>query len=312
MEDVAGFYVYLQNRNEPGELFRHYMKRTILILVAATAMGWNACAWNDLGHATIAEVAQRHLTPKAAKAVAGYLDGMKLASVASDANKCRAYWTVDLGFIPTNPDDARVAFLTDFDRTQPLNISPWSHSITVDENMNPYPTDNLDGAYINNDCYYVKILSEKLRREAATMDPVERKRAISLIVHFIGDMHCPVHIVYLPSNTAKGHFDVTYKGRRTNYHSFWDSSVYGGLPGGFLELAYLVDSKSKKEIREITAGDVYDWAKDSATRSLEAYELVKPGDVIPDTFPYDVRPLLYSQLRNAGYRLAAVLNDIFR
>ena len=57
MEDVAGFYVYLQNRNEPGELFRHYMKRTILILVAATAMCWNACAWNDLGHATIAEVA---------------------------------------------------------------------------------------------------------------------------------------------------------------------------------------------------------------------------------------------------------------
>lgn len=289
-----------------------HMKKSIASIIAVLAICQTAFAWADLGHATIAEVAQKHLTPKAAKAVAEYLDGMKLASVASDADKYRSYWTLDLGFIPTNPDDARVAFLTDFDRTQPLNISPWSHSITVDENMNPYPTDNLDGAYINNDCYYVKILSEQLKREAATMDPVERRKAISLIVHFLGDMHCPVHIVYLPSNTAKGHFDVTFKGRRTNYHSFWDSSVFGSVPGGFLDLAYLVDTKSKKEIGEITKGDVYDWAKDSAVCSLEAYELVKPGDVIPDTFPYDVRPLLYSQLRKAGYRLAAVLNDIFR
>lgn len=285
--------------------------KKILLMSVAMMLCQSMFAWNDVGHSTIAEVAQRHLTPKAAKAIAEYLDGMKLASVASDADKYRSYWTLDLGFIPTNPDDARVAFLKDFDRSTPLNISPWSHSITVDENMNPYPTDNLNGAYINNDCYYVKILSEKLRKEAATMDPVERRKAISLIVHFIGDMHCPVHIVYLPSNTDKGHFEVTYKGRRTNYHSFWDSSVFV-VPGGFLEMAYLVDSKSAKEIREITRGDVYDWAKDSATKSLEAYELVKPGDVIPDTFPYDIRPLLYSQLRNAGYRLAAVLNDIFR
>ena len=74
----------------------------------------------------------------------------------------------------------------------------------------------------------------------------------------------------------------------------------------------MVDTSSKKEISEITNGDVYDWGRDSATRSLEAYELVHPGDVIPSTFPYDVRPLLYSQLRNAGYRLAAILNEIFK
>lgn len=288
------------------------MKRLIIVGLALLGIGLNASAWGDLGHATIAEVAQRHLTPKAAKVLDEYLDGMKLASIASDADKYRSYWVMDLGFVPTNPDDARVSFLKEFDFTTPLNISPWSHSITVDKDLNPYPTDNLDGAYINNDCYYVKILAEKLRNEAATMDPAERRKAIALIVHFIGDMHCPVHIVYLPDNTDKGHFDVTFGGRKTNYHSFWDGPVMNGLPGGFQEMAYLVDTKSKREIREITKGDVYDWAKDSATQSLQAYELVKPGDVIPSTFPYDVRPLLYSQLRNAGYRLAAQLNEIFK
>ena len=288
------------------------MKKIIILCVAALGLCLNASAWGDLGHATIAEVAQHHLTPKAEKALYEYLDGMKLASIASDADKYRSYWVLDLGFVPTNPQDARVDFLTDFDFSTPLNIAPWSHSITVDENMDPYPTDNLDGAYINNDCYYVKILAEKLKKEAATMDPVERRKAIALIVHFIGDMHCPVHIVYLPNNTEKGHFDVIWNGRKTNYHSFWDGPVMNGLPGGFQEMAYLVDTKSKKEIKQITKGDVYDWAKDSAIKSWEAYELIHPGDVIPGTFPYDIRPLLYSQLRNAGYRLAEQLNEIFK
>ena len=125
-------------------------------------------------------------------------------------------------------------------------------------------------------------------------------------------MHCPVHIVYLPGNTGKGNFDVTYKGRKTNYHSFWDGAALNSFQGGFMELAYLIDTKSRNEIKEITAGDVYDWGKDSATKSLEAYELVKPGDTIPDNFPWDIRPLAYGQLRNAGYRLAAILNEIFK
>lgn len=286
------------------------MKKTFLTILAIIVCTNTSFAWTDLGHAAIAEVAQRHLTPKAARAVAKYLDGMRLPSVASDADKYRSYWVLDLGFVPTNPDDARVAFLKDFDRTTPLNISPWSHSITVDSNMNPYPTDNLDGAYINNDCYYVKKLAEQLR-DAEHMDPAERSRAIALITHFIGDMHCPVHIVYLPDNVAKGHFDVYVGSKKTNYHSYWDYNMTNAIPGGFEEIASLVDTKTKKEIKEICRGDVYDWAKDSATRCAEVYEWVKPGDTIPSTFPYDHRDVLYTQIRNAGYRLAAQLNAIF-
>ena len=285
-------------------------KRIAAVCTALLFVGQTAFAWGSLGHATVAEVAQRHLSPKAAKAIDKYLNGMKLASIASDADKYRPYWVVDLGFVPTNPDFARVPFLKD--QSLPLNFAPWSHSITVDKDMRPYLTDNLDGAYINNDCYYVKMLSEKLKNEAETMDPSERMKAIALIVHFLGDMHCPVHIVYTHADMAKGHFEVTYKGRKMKYHAFWDDTIFSGLPYGFQELAYLVDNKSRREMKTICEGDVYDWGSDSAVKSWEAYERVHPGkDIIPDTFPFDVRPLLYSQLRNAGYRLAELLNEIF-
>ena len=133
------------------------MKKTLLMaLLVPTLLFVNlieSAAWGQIGHSTIAQVAQDHLTPEAKQALHKYLDGLPLAIIASDADVYRAQWTVDLGFRPTNPEDARVSWLTDFDFSTPLNISPWTHSITVDMNFNCYPTDNLNGAYINNAAY---------------------------------------------------------------------------------------------------------------------------------------------------------------
>ena len=291
------------------------MKRSIVIMLCAFALisfTPEASAWGKLGHATVGQVAWNHLTPKARKAILEYTGGVDLPQIASDADIYRSFWTLDLGFVPTNPDDSRVSFLTEFDFTSPLNISPWSHSITVDENFKCYETDNLNGAYINNDAYYVTILSRKLREGAAGMDPEERYRAIALITHFLGDMHCPMHIVYLPKNTVKGHIDIVYKGKQTSLHSFWDGTVFSAYPWSYGDMAAAVDHASKAEIMEITKGDVYDWASRSAEASWDANVCWKEGDTLPSTYPTDVRPLLFSQLRDGGLRLAKVFNEIFR
>lgn len=290
------------------------MKRLITLAVCALALLFyipEASAWGQLGHATVGQVAWNHLTPKAKKAILEYT-GADLAQLASDADVYRSFWTLDLGFVPTNPDASRVSFLTEFDFTTPLNISPWSHSITVDENFKCFETDNLDGAYINNDAYYVSILSRKLREGAGTMDPEERYRAIALITHFLGDMHCPMHIVYLPKNTVKGHIKVFYKGKETNLHSVWDGGIFSSYPWSYGDMAAAVDNASKAEIREITRGDVYDWASRSAEASWNVNDSVKEGDVLPSTYAKDVRPLLFSQLRDGGLRLARVFNEIFK
>ena len=124
------------------------MKKIISIIIITVVVLWVSSVpsygWGQKGHSTIAQVAQDHLTPKAAKALDKYLGGLKLAIIASDADVYRGQWTVDLGFIPTNPDDARVAFVKGFDFSTPLNISPWSNSINVDMDFNCYPTDNLN------------------------------------------------------------------------------------------------------------------------------------------------------------------------
>lgn len=295
------------------------MKKILLITLAAASLllinVTPSSAWGLIGHSTIAQVAQDHLTPKAAKALDEYLGGLKLATIASDADVYRGEWTVDLGFIPTNPDDARVSFVKNFDFTTPLNISPWTHSITVDLNndFKCYPTDNLDGAYINNAAYYIDNLSRELKENAENMDPFERYKAIAIIVHLMGDMHCPMHIVYLPDNPVKGHYFVTLNGKQHDMHVVWDARIFTAYyPWGFKDMAYLVDTATPKQIKEITEGTVYDYATCSARDSWPVVDAYKDGDVLPSSYATDIRPVLFSQLRNGGYRLAAILNEIFK
>ena len=112
------------------------MRKTILIslltVISLVINNYSLNAWGKLGHATIGHIAQEHLTPKARKALSNYLDGKSLAAIASDADTYRGMWTMDLGFIPTNIDNARPAWMRGFDFSTPHNIAPYSHMITVD------------------------------------------------------------------------------------------------------------------------------------------------------------------------------------
>ena len=291
-------------------------KKVLMALLTPAVLLMNladASAWGHKGHSTIGQVAQAHLTPEAKQALHKYLDGVALPGIAVDADVYRSQWTVDLGFIPTNPDDARVTWLTDFDFSTPLNISPWTHSITVDMNFNCYPTDNLDGAYINNAAYYIDRLSAELKSNAENMDPFERYKAIAIIVHLMGDMHCPMHIVYHPDNVTKGHYYVYWKGKKQKMHVIWDGRIFDDYyDWGFLELAYLVDTATPEQIAEITKGSVYDYASSSARDSWPVVSAYVDGDPLPKSYATDMRQILFSQLRNGGYRLAAIFNEIFK
>ncbi len=288
------------------------MRRLILILALFAALSCpGAYGWDPLGHRTIAQIAENHLTPAAKAAIMKYV-GEPLASIALDADDFRAYWTVDLGFIPTNPDAARLKSLKQFDFSTPLNISPWSHSFTVDANFVPYRTDNLDGAYINNCVYYMTRFAAQLKSGAKSMDPVERYRAIALITHFVGDMHCPMHIVYLPAKTNKGSYKVTYKGKSITMHYVWDSTMPTETGSNYSKFWSMADTFSESEIAAVTQGDLFDWAADSAVSCWYVHNEYSEGDELPSDYVATHQALLYSQIRKAGYRLASLLNEIFQ
>lgn len=292
------------------------MKRFELIFISMTLflgfLSQELSAWGRLGHATVAQVAENHLTPKAKKALKTYLDGQSIAAIASDADTYRGFWTIDLGFVASNLEEARPAWMKNFDFSTPDNIAAYSHMITVDKDFKCYKSDNLDGEYINNIAYYVDKLAAELKENAETMDQYERYKAIALIVHFVGDMHCPMHIVYRPDNTLKGKYNVLWNGEEQRLHSIWDNGVFNACGyWSFTDVTNLVDTFDKKQISKITKGDIYDYAGESAAACWSVVNSCAPGDKLPASYAVDMRPFTFSQIRNAGYRLAAILNDIF-
>ncbi len=260
------------------------------ILAPATALGWGR-----QGHATIAKVAERHLTPKAKKSLDKILHGRSIVYYASHADDYKSQLPVDLGFDPT-----------DWDR-----VTTYPHTFEATEDCTPWRTLERDGKYVKNCLYYIDRMSKTLREEPHNLTDSARVMHVALIVHFVGDMHCPMHIRY-PESQDIGYFKVTMGGKEYRYHTLWDTPIVTSRnPWSFSDIAELVDTYTKKEIKAVTAGDVYDWGKDSAEASRFLHK-TKAGDELGKMYTIEHRELVETQLAKGGYRLAKVLNDIFK
>ena len=59
------------------------------------------------------------------------------------------------------------------------------------------------------------------------------------------------------------------------------------------------------------AGTPRDWLHDNAVVCEAQFEWAKPGQRLGQDFLNEALPLIERQIRNAGYRLARVLNELF-
>ena len=136
--------------------------------------------------------------------------------------------------------------------------------------------------------------------------------SIKYLVHLVGDMHCPVHVKYPWYKNFK--FDLN--GRPCEFHSFWDSGVLDlNHRWGYVEYRHQLDRLTKKQIRAVVAGTPRDWLEESARDCRVIYEWTKPGQKFTKNEARDllntVHPFAEEQILKAGYRLAAVLNQLF-
>ena len=143
------------------------------------------------------------------------------------------------------------------------------------------------------------------------MNDSVRLTHLALIVHAVGDMHCPVHI-RLHDDTTLGVYKVTYGNKKTDFHRLWDAGLVGAThPWSYSDLAQILDISNSNEIAEICKGDVFDWGEDAA-RTATPLRIYKADAVInKQEFMHKHLATGELLLRKAGYRLAKVLNEIF-
>lgn len=250
-------------------------------------------AWSRIGHASIARIAENHLTPQARERLTQYLHGRSIVYYASYPDDYKDVHLVDLGFDPVG-DPRLIAY-------------PHTYEAEADGTL--YPGIERDGKYVKNCVYYLDRICKQLEQPEALTDSA-RIVSIAFVVHLIGDVHCPMHIRY-PDDQTIGKFPILFRGKETTLHAVWDTQVLTTKhPWSYDDIASLLDFYTPEQIEALTEGCLTDWATESARLSHRVHN-VRPGDSLEMDFILENKEFTESQIAKAGYRLAKVLNELF-
>jgi hypothetical protein len=158
----------------------------------------------------------------------------------------------------------------------------------------------------------------------------EQQKALKFIVHFIGDIHQPLHVENIAVGGNK--INVTFNGARTNLHSIWDTAIPQKAYGNFSQanaIALAVNltaevqhgkfqKESKNWTKKIKAKDAVKstmvWAKDANSFVCSTVIPNGPDAVfaqeLSTAYYESVIPVVSKQLAKAGVRLAAWLDAL--
>ena len=245
-----------------------------------------AYGWGPEGHSLVARIATAELTPAAQAKVAELLGpGQTLASIASWADQVRR---------------------------ERANTGPWHYiDIPIDKPHMDMARDCPKG-----DCVVQQIAAQRIILAEPAATAVQRKEALMFIVHFVGDMHQPLHC---SDNQDKGGNDVhvVLFDRPGNLHSAWDSGLLSRM-GKEDDLFPALLEDARKHRKKWSKGTVADWAEQSHKAAQKiVYGKLPPepkGTPEPLGASYEAAadPLIRTQIEKAGDRLARVLNETLK
>jgi hypothetical protein len=243
-------------------------------------------AWGPEGHNLVARIAESQLTPAAHAQVVEILGaGRTMSSVANWADEVR----------PSRRETA-----------------PW-HFVDI-----PIEKSHFDAERdcAKGDCVVSAITRFRAVLRDPAASPEQRREALEFVIHFIGDMHQPLHS---SDHDDKGGntVQVLFHDRRTNLHSLWDSGMLGRL-GSEDDLFPALSLESARHRKRWAKGTVTQWAEQSHKVSQKVVygKLPKESNGSPATidaaYEAAAAPVLREQIERAGARLAAVLNADLR
>lgn len=292
----------------------------ILLVLLATTGVRQAHAWGKSGHSIIGDIAEARLDPKARAAVSELLTGETdptLAGVSIWADVMRErvpeyLWTFPLHFVSFKPG-----------------------------------TCNYQAAsQCRDDLCVVGAIERYSRQLTDTWLPRETRRdALKFIVHFVGDVHQPLHAGYAADRGGNDYvviidgvnlawpaywllpkvdfdapsfvdrdgsrFRVRYPYEGRNLHSVWDTLIIDSLKLEWPAYRARLDAVPlNPQSQSLAALDrAADWAEESC-------RITQGGDIYPPTHRVDVRyleterPRVNERLKLAGERLAMLLNRL--
>lgn len=277
------------------------MKLTIATALLVTALGYTApsMGWAERGHRLVGELAERQLQPATRRAIAELLEGEPEPTLGGVAN-----W-------------ADVLRGTDPDRF--AATSRWHYVKTT------AGTCVVDRA---RDCPGGECVVDAIAAQARILsDPTrpreERRDALKFLVHFVGDLHQPLHaghrddrggneavIVLRTAIPPQAYAREQYRDgvMQTNLHALWDYYVLASANESAAAHADRLAAPGWPA-RPATLTGASAWAAESC-RLTDRAGFYPAAANLADADLTAFRPLAEQRIRQAAFRLAALLDDL--
>ncbi len=277
-----------------------------------TALPQQAAAWGDDGHRVVALIAEHYLTPTAKRHVDAMLaadtDELTKHDIASEATWADRYR--DANHRKDHYDATKRWHFVDLEITDPdMKAACFDRK--------PLPAGTLASNGDKMACIVDKITQFAAELEALGTDAEERLVALKFLLHFVGDMHRPLHASDnndAGGNSVKVMVDGFPHKAKDELHAFWDTQFVEALGRPPAALAMqLVAQITPEQEAEWKQGSPDDWAMEAFNIAFD--DVYGQPPLSRDTLQrldaaYVARAEkdVALQLSRAGVRLAAVLN----
>lgn len=242
-------------------------------------------SWGGEGHRVVVIIAQRYMSAAAlrdARMILGRETSFEQASVWADEIR------------KTRPETA-----------------PW-HYIDI-----RLASSTIDPG---RDCPHRSCVTAKIKDFAAVLrdrasDAELRREALEFVIHFVGDLHQPLHC---EDDHDRGGNDrlVVFFGKPENLHRVWDTEILAKVNPDARQLADVL-------AKGITASERVEWARGSIEEwAIEAHKIaqrVAYGDLprgrwpsVGEAYERAAAPIAEVQPEKAGVRLAHMLNEALK
>lgn len=274
-----------------------------LALLALAFAAAPAQAWWEYGHETVADIAFAEVRPSTRAAIRRL--------IAQQARLDTPTCTIrDIGDASVWPDCVKRL-------GERFSYADSWHYQNVDI-CKPF---DQKAACKDGNCVSAQIERNALLLADETIPERERLMALAFLVHFIGDLHMPLHAGDkgdLGGNRFGANYGVI--GGRLNLHSIWDGLLAErgiSTPPG--DAAGILSALGMEERTAMAQGSVEDWARESWSASRDfAYGAVMadPCGALPETRPtideattQRLIPIVRRQIARGGLRLARMLDE---
>jgi hypothetical protein len=275
--------------------------KRFFILAAGLLFCCSSYAWNELGHLVIANIAYQQLQPAVRE---------KVDSIAADLSK----------EYPVISNFVRMAPWPDTLRNQKINSYTHWHYIDIPFSTDGTPIKNIIDT--DNVLWAINQIIPVVQNQHA--NTYERARFLAFLIHFVGDVHQPLHAVSRISSThpygdqggnlflIKSPYDSN---QSIPLHKLWDSSFDNDTDTSSEHIAeltreiisaYPVDSFGNKATDLVTQ----DWADENSEIAKTFVYSTEENKIPSENYMATKKQISEQRIALAGYRLANLLNQL--